>query len=441
MAKYEASNGSGAREMYLSRTVYNSDILTILDGVGNPTIETLQIKDLQKDEKMFYGRLDLRNRSITPVNKYLKSFPSDPERVAMDFVVEAFDAMKKKFDQAIRTGYISMEETELSSFTPVKAYENPLIRYNIHLASIQDGFLDYVKRKDRLSKIYNFNDFVPIFMEYLKLFSPEFPVTKSMYLLSKDVSPLSSGLMVEISGQAYDDDNIKAEMFYKNSNFEYFKNLAYQNGFIIDKHIPWRLIADLNAPNLAKYIKSAKGFSATAATILSTSYNETYPDDIPLMIRMLLDSYNATVQHRPTTSLQQPGPSISPFSMVTTNSACKTKSMIVRTPETLESLTSTYPPQYWLNTYTRIRNIETKLGYDEQTIQNIVKKSTDLLKKLDRPTALRYIMGKFDNVSHIEGSLFHDITRIEMSEDPDATGESVDETVQRSVQASNFIVY
>lgn len=441
MANFDGNNGSGAREMYLSRAVYNSNILTTLDGVDTPTIETLQIKDLQIDEKMLYGRLDLRSRSITPLGRYLKSFPSNPEYVALDFVVEAFSAMKKKFDQALRTGYISIEEPELSSFTPVKAYENPMSRYNTHLASIQSSFLDYVKQKNRLNKIYNFDDFVPFFMEHAKLFSPEFPITKSMYLLSKDVSPLSSGLMVEISGRPYDDDNIKAEMFYKNRNFEYFKNLAYQNGFMIDKHIPWRLIADLNAPNMVKHISALRGYEPTAASTLSLCFDKTYPEDIPNLINLLLDTYNATVQHRPTTSLQQPGPSISPFSMVTTNSACKTKSMIVRTPETLESLTSTYPPQYWLNTYTRIRNIETKLGYDEQTIQNIVKKSTDLLKKLDRPTALRYIMGKFDNVSHIEGSLFHDITRIEMSEDPDATGESVDETVQRSVQASNFIVY
>jgi hypothetical protein len=441
MAEFDASNKSGAREMYLSRSVYDSHILTTLNEVRQPTIETLQIKDLQKDEKMLFGRVNLRNRAITADGRYLKSFPSNPGLLAMDFVVEAHTAMKKKFDQALRTGYISRDQSELVSLTPTKAYINPLVRYNSHLEFMKSDFLEYVKRKNRLSKISNFDTFVLVFMEYLKLLTPEAAVTKSMYLLTKHTSPLSSGLMFEISTREYDDDKVKAEMFYKNNNFEYFKNLAYQNGFIIDKHIPWRLIADLNAPNLAPHITAARGYTIDASGILALSYTETYSGDIPLIINLLLDTYNATVQHRPVTVTPEPGPSVSPYTMSTTTSACKTKSMVVRAPETLFNLEKTHATEYWLDLYTRIRNLETNLGYDEETIQAIVQRSTDLLKKLDKPTALRYIMSKFDNVSHIEGSLFHDITRIEMAEDPEATAESVDETVQHSVQASNFIVY
>ena len=85
--------------------------------------------------------------------------------------------------------------------------------------------------------------------------------------------------------------------------------------------------------------------------------------------------------------------------------------------------------------------MESGLHYKEETIQNIVNNSIDLGKKLDRSAALRYIITKFDNVEQFEGSLFHDITKMDMAEDPLATGQSVDETVQRSVQASNFIVY
>ena len=334
-----------------------------------------------------------------------------------------------------------MEQPELTSLTPTKAYINPLVRYNSHREFIKGNFLDYAKRNNRLRKISNFDDFVLVFMEYAKLLTPELPITKSMYLLTKHVSPLSSGLMFEISTREYDDDNIKAEMFYKNNNFEYFKNLAYQNGFIIDKHIPWRLIADLNAPNLGPHIAATRGYAHKAAGILSLSYREVYTEDIPLLAKLLLDTYNATVQHRPVTVIPKPGASVSSYTMATTTSACKTKSMVVRAPETLFNLEKTHPTEYWLDLYTRIRNLETNLGYDEETIQAIVQRSTDLLKKLDRPRALGYIMSKFDNVSHIEGSLFHDITRIEMAEDPEATGDSVDETVQKSVQTSNFIVY
>ena len=79
--------------------------------------------------------------------------------------------------------------------------------------------------------------------------------------------------------------------------------------------------------------------------------------------------------------------------------------------------------------------------YSEGILQDIINRSIDLSNSLDRPTALGYIVSKFDNIEHFEGSLFHDVTRLEMSEDPSATEASVTETVRRSVQASNFVVY
>ena len=71
----------------------------------------------------------------------------------------------------------------------------------------------------------------------------------------------------------------------------------------------------------------------------------------------------------------------------------------------------------------------------------IIKNASDLINAFDRPVALGYITSKFDNVEHFVGSLFHDVTKIRMSEDPTVSGKSVDETVRRSVQTSNFVVY
>ena len=96
---------------------------------------------------------------------------------------------------------------------------------------------------------------------------------------------------------------------------------------------------------------------------------------------------------------------------------------------------------YWVDKYVKIRNVETGLKYDDATLSIIARNATDLINSLDNYTAMRYIGTKFDNVEHFGGSLFHDIVRLEMREDPNATGESVDERVQRSVQSSNFVVY
>ena len=99
------------------------------------------------------------------------------------------------------------------------------------------------------------------------------------------------------------------------------------------------------------------------------------------------------------------------------------------------------PASYWIDKYVKIRNAETGLGYDDATVNVIIKNASDLINSVDTVAAMRYIASKFDNVAHFEGSLFYDITRIEMSEDPNATESSVKTRVQRSVQDSNFVVY
>ena len=74
-------------------------------------------------------------------------------------------------------------------------------------------------------------------------------------------------------------------------------------------------------------------------------------------------------------------------------------------------------------------------------MRNITKNATDLANSLDTDTALGYIARKFDNVEHFNGSLFYDVTRLDLAEDPNASEQDVEEVVRRSVQASNFVIY
>ena len=77
MAEFNANNKSKAREMLINRQVYNGYVLTLMEDVTEPTIETAQIKDFLKDEKMFYGRLDAAGKNtVFPRADYLKTFPS-----------------------------------------------------------------------------------------------------------------------------------------------------------------------------------------------------------------------------------------------------------------------------------------------------------------------------------------------------------------------------
>jgi len=442
MAKFNGKNSLGARDIYLSRAVYNSHVLTNLLEVKEPTVETKQIKDFIKDERMLIGRINLHRHAIYPRTRFLKSFSSNPKHLALNFVVDAFEAMKKEYDRLLKTNQLDPATKALSELSIAKAYSSSIQNYDEHLKALQNAFMGFIKRKNRLDQISDFDSFIPFYMDFMKRSAADFPFTKSMYFLTRHISPLTSGMIIETHAGSYGDDEEKVQLFYKQRNFEQFKNLAYSHGFMIDKHVPWRLVADLNSPNMVPYIRAALGTkNSSAATVLEVMFKTPHSDDIPSIIRMMLKLYNAIAIHRPRTRIYSPAATVSPYSSKTSLSVCKGIKIIRRHPLNIETLARNYETGFWLDLYTRTRNVESGLHYKEETIQNIVNNSIDLGKKLDRSAALRYIITKFDNVEQFEGSLFHDITKMDMAEDPLATGQSVDETVQRSVQASNFIVY
>jgi len=442
MPDFNGNNKQGARDLMINRNVYNGYVLTLLDKVVEPTLETNQIKDFLKDEKILYGRLDhLIKNTVFPNSTFLRMFPGSTEQ-GLNLVVEAFDDMKRRFDEAYRTGQISRDSKALSALTVKKAYISPLREYDKYIEGTKKDFQRYVDNFNRIEEISDFDSFLPVFMDYISLTAKYLPVTRTMFFLTRYMSPRVSGLVFEIYEGDYGDDQLKVDLFYKDRNFEYLKNLAYTYGFMIDKHVPWRLIADLNSPRMTPYIKrNFGGTNPTATTVLTSAFTTTYQDDIYSVINLLVGTYNMFVAANPLTIIKEAGPTASPDSAKTVFANCKKVKTINRTPVNVTEIDLQYGTAYWLGIYARIRNIETSMLYNEGVLQEIINRSIDLANSLDRPTALGYIVSKFDNIEHFEGSLFHDVTRLKMSEDPSATEADVTETVRRSVQASNFIVY
>ena len=168
-------------------------------------------------------------------------------------------------------------------------------------------FFTFVSENGYLKTLSDFASFVPIFMEYVNLVSKNIPITRSMFFLSKYISPRSTGLVLEIYEGDYGDDKLKEELFYRDRNFEYLKNLAYVFGFMIDKHIPWRLVADLNSPRMKRYIRETIGpEEPDAGTTLLTTHTLTYPDDTNMLVDLMVSCYNEIARMRPRTNITSP---------------------------------------------------------------------------------------------------------------------------------------
>jgi hypothetical protein len=450
MPQFNGKNILSSKNMFVNRVVYNAYILTLLEDVYNPSIETRQIKDFQKDEKMFYGRIDQTIRNpIFPRSEVLTSF-STPARAdgiqAINFVVDAFTQMKYKFDRDMRNGNLNPDSVALGDLGVYKAYTNPILEYEKHIENIKLSFRNYVVENNLIKQIKDFRSFIPVFLQFVNLISKSVPITRTMFFLSRFITPRISGLVIEVynaNSEDYGDDTLKEELFYRDRNFEYFKNLAYVFGFMVDKHIPWRLVADLNSPRMKDYVKDKIPVeNPTASSVLSFYYSKTYPDDLNTLINMLVASYNEIVRFEPRTNIISTASTINKNSSRTSFSDnCRTSKTIYRSFVSAQDVIASNEAGLWLETYAQIRNEETGLDYNPNIMQEITERAKDLANSLDTDTALGYIAKKFDNVEHFNGSLFYDVTRLDLAEDPNASEQDVEEVVRRSVQASNFVIY
>ena len=437
-----AKNNLPARESIIKRADYSVNAIPFLPETNEPTLETTQLKDFLLNEKIFIGRVDGSFNPVFVNQKELDNFgPESNTKVGLRVVTEAYKDMKRKYDRDFAQGYINQNSPALTELSVKKAFINPFDDYKNYLNSRTEEFLSYVKDNRLINTIEDFDSFVNPFLQYVKDTGKQRPITRSMYFLTRRYSPLSTGLAFEVDDAPYSEDQYKIDAYYRQKNFQYFKNLASRYGFVIDKNIPWRLVADLNSPQMTPYIEKAFGFAGGSNYVLAVAYTQTYGDDIPSIIDLMVQFYNRVAQHRRKTVIKESGPTVGTGGRSTFNMCSKQGKTIRRRQVDPRRIPSAYPDGFWLDKYARIRNIETGLDYSEAQIQQISKNAENIVKKLDRPSAMRYIISKFDNVQHFEGSLFYDATRLDFARQGLGDEADVAETVKRSVQASNFVIY
>tara|TARA_R110002110_G_scaffold104339_2_gene263137 strand:- start:33 stop:845 length:813 start_codon:yes stop_codon:yes gene_type:complete len=216
--------------------------------------------------------------------------PKDRQIFAHNFVADAFTGLEEDIQSFLRSGFIRQGESVFAPLVCEKGYVDPIPR---HFSKINDLAEHFVSSflSDKMMQISDFETFIPLFRQYVLANGSENPITRSSYIISRDLSVLSSGLAIEVYSGDYSDDAIKRDLFYTNKNFAPFRNAAYQHGFMIDKHIPWRLIADLNSPNMKPYV--SKYYTGTPSfSVFQVGSNRADESDIETLIQIAVLFYN-----------------------------------------------------------------------------------------------------------------------------------------------------
>ncbi|MAG25203.1 hypothetical protein CMI47_06450 [Candidatus Pacearchaeota archaeon] len=399
---FAKSNGESARQLFFKRNNY---LLTAQDINGSANLV-----DFNFGEKFFYGRVD---RYFIPIyfnerRHTLKSYEGSNQKSGAPlrgagFVVDAFSALAQQFKKCATTRKISAKDKYLSNLQVYKGYEDPLGNYGKYFEMLKGVYLAQF-RKNSIT-FPDFFTFIEHLMNYINLTAQKYPFTFPAYLKSR-ISPITySGLAVEIADLDPTNDEDKINDFVSSLNWDFYVNACKNYGFMIDKFIPWRLVADIGSAPMIEYAKQYSLLSSTDR-ILNNAYEYAHQDYYMKFKYYLLNLYN-------TLKMTQ--------YLVYEDCKGATLSHVI-TPKTysVDQLDKVYGEEQFLKLYFRIRFLEEQSQFTAEHMARLIDDSLEvyqahdvrrslyiferiLNKPFDYSGSLSYIIKQMDAIDEAEG--------------------------------------
>ena len=376
MTKPTGTNDLNSFELFVQRKRYKDSSYPLTSTTGAPTPFDLWY------DKPLYGRINKKGQPIIVIEEKLKRVESaETDLFVLDFVADAFENFRNEF---LFLNKENAAGTVFEELLPVKGWESSVDNREIYIGQLYDLYgNNYITINNRKSSILSFDDFLNKFYEFFNEYGAEFPLTLSNYHISSFVSPLASGIMIELSELDHGSDAEKYDDLLQNANFVCYAQTAEKFGFKIDKNAPWRLIADLGSP----YWEI--NFNLTLDKILNEYYNLAYEKDIQLMKDMFGRFYY---------TFSTAYPSFTKYMY----SECKQKTvgkLIKRSFVSKQQIESNYTPKYWLNYYINVMAIESGTKLSNETKKTISSRANLIFDRNGMSEALNYVSTFFKKSS------------------------------------------
>ena len=248
----------------------------------------------------YYGLVDRKQNSITLKPRALKQIASSPKPVfAADFVVDAFRRFSDHMANAVIVGAVSRKGNSNLIAPQVEAgYADPTRQFKkFHLALLRGFIVSF--RPPPSAPINNFQTFVFYYSRFLRRMATAVPITKTNFMLSYRLNPLSSGLSLSLANQDAAADDVKYAQYVADPNFEFYSKVAKKYGFMVHKNKPWVLTADLFRDPithfLSSYLNPDTYVQISKLNFFSAYYDRTYLTDFEDLQNILLRGYRSLV--------------------------------------------------------------------------------------------------------------------------------------------------
>jgi len=274
-------NSLGSKVLFKERTRYQE-----LFPTGSTFPQTFSFWEQQN---LFYGRETNERNIIFPNETYLKIIPTTKKDVAVfGFVADAYQDFQQWMKIKISKKFVE-DDAITKPWTATKGWQNVHQAHHEAMVALYQDFAGvYLDKTGKHKSIKNYETFLDVFLnDLVSSMISEIPFTKSGFIRSSYFTPMMSGLCIEIYNLDHSDDYEKYDKFVNNINFKTYLLAAKKFGFMVDKNAPWRLIANLESPEMRSYIAKymisylLQGTTTTAFTKpnVGTTHSHTYVVD------------------------------------------------------------------------------------------------------------------------------------------------------------------
>lgn len=244
-------------------------------------------------EDRLYGKITPTSEPIFPRNdrlRQIKYTKSNKTIFLLDFVADAWEDLVLAMRDYANKGRVVID-SPWANLLAYKGYSDVGVEYDKHFKNILFPPLsdEYLAIKKKNKQVTDFQGFLKAISPLFRHIANSVPITKSGFIQSNFCPVRCSGLVVEVGEELYSEDFHKAEKYYEDNNFPLFLDIAKEHGFMIDKNIPWRLVANLSSPAMKKRI--AKYINPEDFFLERVYYYYSYRDDIENLKVYLFDMY------------------------------------------------------------------------------------------------------------------------------------------------------
>jgi hypothetical protein len=328
-----------------------------------------------KYDAPLYGRVDNENMVIVPKKESLKQIKQYfVPTYSLNFVCDAFSDFYDFWELSKRKQIIN-EESPLYNFPSITSFVDPYALYQAFLQSQYDLFLEYVD-KNKISKdIVNFNSFIRSFVNFIDQKLPMIPVLYSSFCSSKFCDLKINALTIDLVEDDSTDDNLKYNKYIKDANYSFLFNSVNTFGFIVDKNIPWRIVADINSTPMKNYMSK---YDIKSNMVYDTLYEKAFLKDIEYFQVIMKKFYISYIEN----NLTIVKPEIK---------KCKQNNFVVKNNVNFRNRdVNSESENFWIKAYLFLLAREKNVNWDSSKFKDFSEKTLKIYQTLDLEQAMRY---------------------------------------------------